>query len=254
VLFSFYCDESYDGKSNPDTYTISGFFSDQPTWKEVEEQWSEINRRYGISCLHASALNCRDKEYGGWCKEKADRYSSELLNAVNRQGKRMRAYNCGMRADEYRAIISDSGRIKLGHPWIVCFQSCIAMIAKDMETLHMDDKLAVVVERGSEFDARAVKMFRELRENPDFAYRYRLADCTLASPDMFVGLQVADLMAYEYFKRLNEKKKMREPLRLIREHNAYVEGFFGRETFMRFQEGIEASSCGPDKLVIIPSL
>jgi hypothetical protein len=58
VLFRFYCDESYDGKANdPDYFTISGFFSDQPTWEEVEEDWTSINVRYGVSAFHATHLN-----------------------------------------------------------------------------------------------------------------------------------------------------------------------------------------------------
>ena len=40
MLFRFYCDESYDGNSLcPDALTISGFFSDEETWAEIEMQW-----------------------------------------------------------------------------------------------------------------------------------------------------------------------------------------------------------------------
>jgi hypothetical protein len=72
-----------------------------------------------------------------------------------------------------------------------------------------------------------------------------------------VGLPVADLMAYEYFKRLNtgnEKDRMRTPLALIQEHNHYEEGFFGETTFKKHKRAIESAGCGRDELVYIPIL
>jgi len=57
MLFNFYCDESYNGNAKePNILTISGFLSDEPTWKEGEKNWKEINNRYGISCFHATDL------------------------------------------------------------------------------------------------------------------------------------------------------------------------------------------------------
>ena len=258
MLFSFYCDESYDGNpQNPNVLTISGFFSDQLTWNEVANNWNEINQRYGISCFHATALNCADGEYIGWDKHKRVCYSAELLASINCQKKKMRAYNCGIHADEYRNIINETGRTKLGHPWFACFKSCIAMIAKDMETLPNNDRLSVFVERGSGFDIQVVKFFEELVINPKFAYRHRLTTCIPADPKQYVGLQVADLMAYEYFKRLKDKEKkikMRPPLELIRHHNAYEEAFFGENTLKNMKDKIESAECERDQLVIIPNL
>jgi hypothetical protein len=44
MLFRFCCDESHEGKQGSECYTISGFFSNCPTWEEVEERWQGINR------------------------------------------------------------------------------------------------------------------------------------------------------------------------------------------------------------------
>lgn len=258
MLFRFYCDESYDGDSKlPNTLTISGFFSDQPTWEEVEEQWADINRQYGVSGFHATDLNSGWGEYREWCKRKRVCYSKDLLHTINSQKERMRAYNCGMHADEYRKIISDAGREKLGHPWVACFKSCIAMIGRDMKTLPYVDRVSVVVERGSGFDADAVRIFAELASNPRFAYRHRLATCIPATPARILGLQAADLIAYEYFKRLKDRTrdgKMRPPLALLRQHNAYEEAFFGEATLRKMKNDIETIECGPDQLVITPTL
>ena len=52
-----YCDESYDGNEPPNVLTISGFFSDQPTWNEIEKDWNAINCNFGVSRYHAQHLN-----------------------------------------------------------------------------------------------------------------------------------------------------------------------------------------------------
>jgi hypothetical protein len=169
----------------------------------------------------------------------------------------MRAYNCGIRGDAYRKVISNAGQIKMGHPWICCFQSCIAMIAKDMETLSSEDRFSVVLGRESRFDSLAVAAFGNMADNPNFPYRHRLETCTPGNPERIVPLQVADLMAFEYFKRMwgsDRGRAKRPPLELIQEHNDYCEGFFGEETFIRMKDQIEASICGPNQLVIIPTL
>jgi hypothetical protein len=261
VLFRFYCDESYDGNANnPDYFTVSGFFSDQTTWEEVEREWDAVNDDYGVERgFHATELNNRDDKtrYAGWDKARGDEYSAKLLHCVNRQGRRMRAYNCGIRGDAYRKIISGAGQIKMGHPWICCFQSCIAMIAKDMETLPREDSFAVVLGRESKFDALAVAAFGAMADNPDFPYRHRLETCAPGNPEKIIPLQVADLMAFEYYKRLwgmDRGRAKRPPLELIQEHNDYCEGFFGEETFIRMKGQIEASICGPNQLIVIPSL
>jgi len=124
-----------------------------------------------------------------------------------------------------------------------------------METLPPGDSLSVVVERGSGFDQIAVDFFHKLAGNPKFLYRHRLKTCTAAQPTETVGLQLADLMAYEYFRRLhNQGSIMRIPLQRIRENSNYVEGFFGEDTLKTLKEGIESTVCGPGELVIIPTL
>lgn len=255
-MFRFYCDESFDGNPKlPNTITLSGFLSDDVSWVEVEQKWTAINRRYGVPGFHATALNHGKEEFHGWSKTRRVQYSAELLAVINQQGKRLVAYNCGMRADAYRRIINADGQRKLGSPWFACFKSCVAMIAKHMETLPANDTFSVVVEKGSGFDSKAKVFFARLAGNPMFPYNFRLGTFTSARPEQAVGLQLADMMAYEYFRQLHKRPaNMRIPLERIRATTNYAEGFFGEETFMRMKKDIENADCGTDELVVIPSL
>ncbi len=258
MLFRFYCDESYDGKAyNPEYFTISGFFADHPTWEEIERGWNAINLGYSVPYFHASELNGRNGIYADWEKNKADEYSAELLSVINRQEKRIVAYNCGILGDVCRNIISPEGQMKLGHPWIMCFQSILAMVAKDMETLPVEDTFSVTFGSELRFEAMAVDVFKQMKKSPLFQYRHRLESCISGDSKKIVELQVADLMAYEYYKRLRQEDSvnvMRKPLELIRKYNNYNEGFFGKETFLKYKDKIESAVCGLNQLVIIPSL
>ena len=112
MLFRFYCDESYDGNSlRPDALTISGFFSDEATWAEIERQWSNVNARYSVQCFHATALNHGKEEYEGWPKEKRVAYSAELLAILTDQGKRLVALS-----------ITHNSAISLGRYWRSIFR------------------------------------------------------------------------------------------------------------------------------------
>ncbi len=78
--------------------------------------------------------------------------------------------------------------------------------------------------------------------------------CTPGDAEMVVPLQVADLMAYEYYRRLRQHassesiSEPRAPLRLIRENNNYAEGFFGEFWFLVNKAAIESMICGPNQL------
>jgi len=260
-MFRLYCDESYDGRaSTPDCFTVSGFFADQSTWEEVEDEWSAINRDYGITEFHATKLNSRGGQYEGWGRSKAIEYSAKLLHVITRQKLRLVAYNCGVLGDAYRKAISPSGQLKLGHPWIMCFQSCVAMVAKHMETLPVEDRFSVVFGQENPFEGMAVSAFMEMKRNPQFPYRHRLLECSPGDPSEMVPLQVADLMAYEYYKRISQHKAtssnmaVRTPLRLIQENANYAHGLFGEAWFTKNAQAIESAVCGPSQLIVIPNL
>src|SRR5271163_4703515 len=142
VLFNLYCDTSFDGSSKdnvagvphePRTYVIAGFFCSQPVWESVEDRWNDINERFTVPRFHASHLNHKSEEYEGWNNAQKLCYSKSMLQIINDQGNKMYGISCGMLADEYRKIINEEGRAKLGHPYLACFKTCIATIARAMD-------------------------------------------------------------------------------------------------------------------------
>jgi len=259
VLFKFFSDESYDSQTpEPRTYIVAGYFSSDAIWQNVEKRWAPLNSEYGVPRFHASHLNAKTYEYDGWADPKKIEYSSKMLKIITDQERALHAFVCGIHADEYRRIISDAGREKMGHPYLVCFKTCMALVAKEMDEggFQPEDKIAVFIDRNP-FEIEAVRIFCQLKDNPQFPYRSRLHSCTPASMDSMIALQPSDMIAYEGFRWHHDRRakecKTRIVMDTILNHNGITERYFGAKTLSGLKDGIEATVCLPNQLVILPT-
>jgi hypothetical protein len=129
----FYCDESYDPKSKtPDAYVVGGLAAEESVWKKIERSWNWKNKRVGIKCFHAVDLNAHTYEFTGWTRQRAKRYSRSLLKILIKQRRQLQAVSVGVLAKDYEQIINEDGRRRLGHPYILCFKECIALLAEEL--------------------------------------------------------------------------------------------------------------------------
>jgi hypothetical protein len=267
MLFFFCCDESYDSPKEklpkgsppyqPKTYVVAGFFADANTWERIQRRWENANARYKVPRFHASHLNAKRHEYEGWTNPQKIRYSKKMLEIMRDQKKKLHAVSCGLLADEYRSIINEKGRENLGVPYLACFKTCIAMIAKEMKDFPPEDQFGVFLDR-NDLEMEAVEIFYGLKDDPGFPYRSRLAQCAPADSKEVPALQPADFIAYETFRLLQSKRKGDENIRLVLQSMFKTNGFsgyyFGSEQFKNMKEPIESSPHGPNKFVIIPPL
>lgn len=259
VLFKFLCDESYDSQTaDPHTYVVAGFFGDDITWTAVESRWVRVNAEYGVTRFHASHLNAKDYEYEGWDNARKIEYSAKILKIVTDQGRRLNAFSCAIHADEYRRIISESGRDKLGHPYIVCFKTCIALLAKEMSDggFPPEDQFAMYIDR-NRFEAEAERIFYELKDEAGFPYRSRLYSCARADMESMVPLQASDLISYESFRWNHDRRSTADAntrfvMKAIQDHNTIAERYYGTNTLTSLRDGIESVVCLPNRLVILP--
>ena len=269
MIFRFHCDISYDGSSegnikgkahDPITYVFAGFFSSSTTWGEVETEWIATNKKHRVKRFHAAHLNSKTYEYDGWDDPHKIEYSAELLAAIHKQGHKMYAVTCGMFADEYRRIISEEGRRKMGSPYLACFNSCIVRVARMMDepgpgNILPEDKFSVLIDTDDGY-LDAVRSFYQIKDDTRFPHRSRLATCTPAKMEEVVSMQPADMVAYETFKRLHVQRKrkgeIRHVLKSLMGNNAVNECYFGTKTLEKMKNQIELTPAGDGRLIIIP--
>lgn len=261
VIFKFYCDESHDSPTSkgvePKSYVVGGFFGNQGTWEKVERRWKKRNDRAGVPRFHASHLNARTWEYDGWTKKQQKAYSKGILQVLKDQHRFLHGVSCGLFVDAYRRIISPEGQIKMGHPYLVCFKTAIAVIAQQMDEAGYapEDRFAVIIDRG-DFELDAVRVFYGMKDNPKFKYGHRLESCTPGAAESFIGLQPADFVAYETFRLMHERRKgpveMRRALATMLGTTGFLGYQFGEKTLNGIKDAVHTMPSGPDAFVIVP--
>lgn len=270
MICRFHCDLSYDGTAPrkikgrrhiPTTYVFAGFFADQDAWDFIEHEWVKVNTKYKVKRFHASHLNFKSHEYEGWDDTEKIAYSAELLAVLGKVGMSLAAITCGMFADEYRELISDEGRRKMGSPYIACFNSCITRVARAMDERGMPAgiKFSALIDEDDEY-LLAIDRFNKIRDDPNFQHRERMATCTPGNMELIPALQPADLIAYEVFRWMMKVREHpdrkppaeRFPLKHLLRNNGVSEGYWDRRSFLRMKEVIECTPSTDGGLVIIP--
>lgn len=91
VVITYKFDESYkDARS----LVVGGWLGEENQWRDVQRHWCvalsaenetlPVGRK--ISRYHASEMNARDNEFGGWDDDRTLRLTKRLLNIVGRSG------------------------------------------------------------------------------------------------------------------------------------------------------------------------
>jgi hypothetical protein len=267
MIFRFCCDESHDSTNEkkkqgekpfePKSYVVGGFMSDEDSWRKIEFKWKRKNELEGLARYHAAHLNAGTWEYDGWTKSRRVRYSKEILRILKNRGRKLHGMSCGMHVDAYRRVINQEGQIKMGHPYLVCFKTLIATVAKQMDegNFSYEDRFAVFVDRG-DHDADAIKAFYKIKDDPQFPHRHRLESCTSATSEALIGLQAADFVAYETFRLMHDKRKGQTEIRAAFKTMLGSTPFFGylldEKVMLRMKDYVDSATCFPDGLVIVP--
>jgi hypothetical protein len=122
--------------------------------------------------------------------------------------------------------LSEDQRIWMTHgnaqyPYFLCFQHCIVEACHFADGLAAEEKVAFVFDRQQEFAAEATRLYNDLKDQSDWQNHERLGDVVaFASKRETVPLQIADLMAYECYKHLDNRlfhseRPTRWPLRQL---------------------------------------
>jgi len=244
AMLWFYCDESYD---NPTTsYCVAGLLGEADAFKKLQANWIGINDRFKVKRFHASELNAMDGVYEGWSKNQQVQYSKRMLKAIRKRGSSLQITSIAIEADSYNKILTHEAQAKLGHPYIVCFKTCLIMMATYMRCLPEEYKFSVIFER-NEHATEAVRIFYLLKDH-DKELGHRMGTCTPGSWDDQVPLQSADLIAYEsmrWLKSLRSKGKYRVALNTLFGVTGSMGFHFDADILETMKNDLEASTVHP---------
>lgn len=214
-------DESYKARS----MVIGGWIGNDAQWKRRHKLWQKAlafeNRTLGqrkISRYHAAEMNANDGEYKGWESEQARkvRFTKKLLN-ISGKGK-MIPIAIGIDLLAFDGIFPHRDPPGLGTPYVLCMKALMNELGTALAENRPNDQLAIVHDHG-DWDTAALAGYKQMVDTLQWEHRHRFAGITPLTWREDVGLQSADLFAYESMRYLDdhnwEGEDMRKPLRFL---------------------------------------
>ena len=207
-MFSAYFDESYS-HALPGI-CVAGVFYDDKGRRRLNKQWKDVLERSGIRYFHTVEQAHRRREFDGKTKEESDAIYQSLL-AVLRTNALGSVAICHI-PDIYAIKQGDlNARHSLDcpySPYTICSYICMSMILLTAKSMRQK-KVNFFVEAGADKMNELQGLARRQRIEEE-AWSTMVAACRFIEKTDAPAIQTADVLAYEYWKRVRDLAKTRD--------------------------------------------
>lgn len=232
AVLQFKFDESYDHQ----IMSIGGWIATETEWKKLEGSWQRYidsenelsNPDQQITRFHATEMNCKDGEFKQWDHRKCIRFSRKLINLIEKREIGAIATGCNMEAIQKIWPKGDKKTLQR-RTYVLCIKQVMVDLAHIMEEIFPGDRVLVTHDHGS-WDDVALAGYNLLVNEPDWPYGHLFAGFGSKSgkDPSAVGLQAADMIAYEVFKGIKAKTVSKDA-----EMRGVMKEFMNREVPLR---------------------
>jgi hypothetical protein len=243
IVLAYKFDESY---KNARTLVVGGWIGEEDQWKDLQREWCSaisfenetLPDGSKISRYHASEMNARDHEFSDWDDKRMLRFTKRLLDIVGHSG--MTAITCGMDLAAFLELFPHRDPPDYGVAYGMCMKQIMILLGQAMETWEPEYRVTLIHDH-SQWDSLAHDGFYQYKNDPSWQYGDRFVTITPLSSYGDVGLQAADLIAYEAMRWLDDnlwtENDMRKPLQELLKKTEDVNGFyFTRSYLMKFKK------------------
>ena len=231
AVLQFKFDESYDKQ----IMVVGGWIATELEWGKLEGSWqryiedansrSEPNQQ--ITRFHATEMNCKGGEFKHWDHGQCIRLSRKLINVLAKR--RMGAVATGCDMDAIQQVWPNGDKKTLQrNTYVVCMKHMMVEIAHIMEQFFPGDRVLLVHDQNSWGDV-VLEAYNLMIDEPEWRPRHIFEGIVSKSgkDPSAIGLQAADLIAYEVFKGFKAKTVSEE-----REMRAVMKEFIRRDVPM----------------------
>jgi hypothetical protein len=209
-MLEAYLDESFNGR----TMCVGGFLAHERVWRKIEAKWKERiayeNRKSAkigcppISRYHATDCANLKREFApenGWDVPRQIKLTKRWIEIIQQQ-KPAGIVMGGGASGFLKHFTSDTERWREGLYYFSIIM-CLYHVADLMEGTYPNEKVTVFYDRGK-FSGMADLAYRSLMDDSRNAHvaKYFSSMAPVGWED-FIGLQLADFMAYEGFRRID---------------------------------------------------
>jgi len=209
AVLQFKFDESFDNQ----IMVVGGWIATELEWKRLEGSWqrridhenSRSDPNQQITRFHATEMNCKAGEFKHWDRRRCIQLSRKLINMLARR--KMGAIATGCEMDAIRQVWpkGDEKSIKR-RTYVLCMKQMMVDIAHTVEEYFPGDTVLLVHDHGS-WDDAVQEGYNLMIDEPDWV-RCKLFEGLVSKTGKdpsAVGLQAADMFAYEVFKGIKAK-------------------------------------------------
>jgi hypothetical protein len=209
AVLQFKFDESFDHQ----IMVVGGWIATESEWKRLEGSWQRyIDDENGrsepdqlITRFHATEMNCKDGEFKHWDHRRCIRFSRKLINLLAKRKMGAIATGCDMEAIQQIWPRGEKETVKL-RTYVICMKQTMVEIAHIMEESFPRDRVLLVHDH-SNWNDSAIEGYNLMIDEPAWKYRHIFEGIVSKSgkDPSAVGLQAADMIAYEVFKGIKAK-------------------------------------------------
>lgn len=197
-----YFDES-GGEALPGYFGIAGFFGSEHQWGIHDRLWQEALQATGAPYLHMREFAHSVGAFTEWRNDQArrERLMAGIVAAILQS--ELTPVGSAMRVGDFDALTEEE-RIRFQSPYFCCLQDVLYGFA--LMTLDEDPEVEVQVtgDRNDQHHEKARKLHRALRRTGGLFVNLA-EELNFADMQQTIGLQAADLLAYEMVKELRNQ-------------------------------------------------
>jgi hypothetical protein len=234
-MYITYLDES-GSFGDTRVLAIAGYSAQAVEWARLEHAWKKMLKRIGVGVFHMRECLHRRGAFEGRTIDDSREALTQVVDAI--LSHEVHGIGAAVLLRDYDDVIVGSTREDIGDPWHLCFRHVIKEVAERIDRLPKDEWVAFVCDLQEEYSGEAERLYRRINETPDWPNRRQLGSLTFGSRQDEVGLQVADVLAYETFKHLDDRlytdRGIRKSLDRLTQGRPFYGEYYDREALLQF--------------------
>jgi hypothetical protein len=196
IVYCTYGDESRD-PSKKRVYAVAGAFAHQDEWDKLELEWSA---RLGGLTFHASDCECDKGDFGKFTHTENQTLYRDLVGIIGRH--KVNGHGVAINVADYSSCFPYDEEHA---PYVWGFGDVI-QISSELAYLSIPSgEVKITFDNNQELQFSASEMYRYLLESKRLKTRGNLFGEVAFACRRTVGIQVADLIARETMKHLDNK-------------------------------------------------
>jgi hypothetical protein len=232
AVLQFKFDESFDRQ----IMVVGGWIASELEWKRLEGSWqryidaenevSEAEQK--ITRFHATEMNCKGGEFKHWDHRRCVRFSRKLIKLLARRQMGAIATGCNMEVIQEIWPKGEDRTLKR-RTYVLCMKQMMVDIAHLMEDIFPGDRVLLIHDHGN-WDDAAVEGYNLIVDDRDWnrGHVFEGIVSKTGKDPVAIGLQAADMIAYEVFKGIKAKTVSKDA-----EMRAVMKEFINRDVPMR---------------------